>query len=138
MNLFATGVLGHLRVVLSSLSIAEGSMVREDFFLGFYDERALSNSSYASHISIPIALARSVVPIGIPSSPTEHEATIDAVVLSPVILDQIRSMAATHPLLLNISMQVDALSFQADLDHSTALAPLPRKSGYHGQLGGPL
>ena len=123
---------------MSSLSVVDGATLRESFFLGFYDESTPSNGSYASHISVPTALARSVVPIGIPATPTEQEATLDAVAMAPAILHQIVSMAKYHPLLLNISMQVDALISKTDLDDSTPQALNPLKVGNKDKSGSSL
>ena len=138
MNVFATGIAGNLRVVLSILSVVERSTIKESFFIGFFDESDLGKGAYANHVQVPAALARSVVQIGSPANDQEHEETIDAVVLDPEILGHIRAMASAHPLLSNLTGPIDALASKADFENSTPHATTLSIRGNKETQGGPL
>jgi hypothetical protein len=139
MELFATGVTGNLRVVLTYLSVQGNAGPTESFFLGFFEENIPASLAYASHINIPAALARSVVKgTQVPATPDENEQTLDAVINDGTTLDRIRTMATTHPLLLNLTSQVSATKAKVELDQSTPRAKTTCKIKSWDKSGGAI
>jgi hypothetical protein len=118
MNVFATGIIGDLRIVLTVLSVSNPNGTVESFFLGFYDETNLTNGVVGDHISVPSPLARSIVPSpNNPNSSGEHEQVLDVVLQDPAILAQIQQLAVSHPLIGNISNAVAALNTKTQLQN---------------------
>jgi hypothetical protein len=138
MQLFATGVTGNLRVVLTRLSSHGANGQTESFFLGFFEEDEPTNSSYAEHIEVAAALARSIVGNGSPITNQENEETLDVVLMSPPVLAIVRQLAPTYPLLVNITGQIDALNTQTELGKSTPHAQQKRQSSSWGKPGGAI
>lgn len=138
MQLFATGVTGSLRVVLTCLSSHGAKGQTESFFLGFFEEDEPTNASYAEHIEVAASLARSIVGNGSPNTNQENEETLDAVLMSPPVLAIIRQLAPTYPLLANITGQIDALDIQTELRNSTPHAQQRPQYSSWGKPGGAI
>ena len=118
MEVFATGVAGQLRVVVTVLALFDTNGSREVFHLAFLDENCLGNGVISSHIEVSPALARTVVAAPqFPCCPDEHQDTLDAILNDPAILALIQKMAVTQDLLKNITSQIASLNQHAELEN---------------------
>lgn len=132
MNVFATGIIGDLRIVLTVLSVSNPNGTVESFFLGFYDETKLADGVVGDHISVPSPLARSIVPSpNNPNSSAEHEQVLDVVLQDPAILAEIQKMAAIYPLIGNASNAVAAQNVNTQLQN---LIPNPGPNAQQAPL----